>query len=557
MKSLLLTLAVAPLFLAAPARAQWQDVSYTFKSGWNAVYLHGDASYTTLATLFASYPEVTEVWRWNPNPTQVQFTDSPQIPSAGTPEWSTWKRDGSVTSLSQMVGQSAYLVKCSSASPSARAIRQRAMPPSATWVRSGANLLGFPGFGTGASSPTFSSYFATFPAAIASNVKIYKYVGGDLGPGNPLQVFSTSSEKLDRNQAYWFQSAVVGNFYAPVEITPSNSNGLDFGRTGSTVTVRLRNRTAATVTLSITPTASAAAPSLQTAITGSVPLTRVNADGTSTALTVGSAITQVVGPQGTVDVTFGINRAGMSGTTTYYASLLRFTDSGSLLDVNLPVSAAPASLAGLWVGDAQVSAVTSKVAGSPGATTPRSFPLRFILHVDAAGTARLLSQVFMGTLANEGNPVGLCTKEAGLKQDAKDSARRMSVAHLPLDTVTSSGSGSVAPGSTLVRTVSIPYNDPTNPFVHTYHPDHDNLDARPDGTAVPLAAGVESHGITRQCTFQFASAPPTGVSSVGWGSAVIGGNYTEVLTGLHKETITVSGAFTLRRASEEAALTVN
>jgi hypothetical protein len=388
-------------------------------------------------------------------------------------------------------------------------------------------------------------------------VKIYKYVGGDLGPGNPLQVFSTSSEKLDRNQAYWFQSAVVGNFYAPVEITPSNSTGLDFGRTGSTVTVRLRNRTAATVTLSITPTASAAAPSLQTAITGSVPLTRVNADGTSTALTVGSAITQVVGPQGTVDVTFGINRAGMSGTTTYYASLLRFTDSGSLLDVNLPVSAAPASLAGLWVGDAQVSAVTSKVAGSPGATTPRSFPLRFILHVDAAGTARLLSQVFMGTLANEGNPVGLCTKEAGLKQDAKDSARRMSVAHLPLDTVTSSGSGSVAPGSTLVRTVSIPYNDPTNPFVHTYHPDHDNLDARPDGTAVPLAAGVESHGITRQCTFQFASAPPTGVSSVGWGSAVIGGNYTEVLTGLHKETITVSGAFTLRRASEEAALTVN
>jgi hypothetical protein len=35
MKSLLLTLAAAPLFLAAPARAQWQDVSYTFKSGWN------------------------------------------------------------------------------------------------------------------------------------------------------------------------------------------------------------------------------------------------------------------------------------------------------------------------------------------------------------------------------------------------------------------------------------------------------------------------------------------------------------------------------------------
>jgi hypothetical protein len=133
----------------------------------------------------------------------------------------------------------------------------------------------------------------------------------------------------------------------------------------------------------------------------------------------------------------------------------------------------------------------------------------------------------------------------------------MSVAHLPLDTVTSTGSGSIALGSTLVRTLSIPFNDPTNPFVHTYHPDHDNLDARPDGTRTALAAGVESYGITRQCSFQFASAPPAGVSSVGWGSAVIGGNYTEVLTGLHKETITVSGAFTLRRASEIDTLTTN
>ncbi|MFZ9938576.1 MAG: hypothetical protein ACO3JG_16175, partial [Luteolibacter sp.] len=500
-----------------------------------------------------------EVWRWNPNPTQVQFTTSPQIPSAGTPEWSVWTRDGSATSLSQLSGQSAYLVKCSGTTSNSYSVSlaQRVLPPSAAWVRNGANLLGFPSYKNGSTYPTMGSYFATFPAAIASNVKIYKYAGGDLGPGNPLQVFSPSMEKLDRNQAYWFESAVVGNFYAPVEITPSNSYGLEFGRTGSKVTVRLRNRTASTVTLSITPMASAAAPSGQTAITGSVPLTRINADGTSTSLSVGSAITQVVGPQGMVDVTFGIDRAGMSGTSAYYASLLRFTDSGNLFDVNLPVSATPASMAGLWVGDAQVSAVTSKVADSPGATTPRPFPLRILLHVDSAGTARLLSQVFMGTLADAGNPVGLCTRESGLKQDAKADARRMSVVHLPLDLVTSTGSGSVALGSTLERTVSIPYNDPTNPFVHTYHPDHDNLDARPDGTAIPLADGVESYSITRQCSFEFSATPPEGATSIGWGSTVIGGTYTEEITGLHKETITISGVFTLRRASEIDTLTIN
>jgi hypothetical protein len=557
MKSLLFTLAT--LLLAATAHAQWQSTTYTLKGGWNSIYLHGDATHATPDELFAAYPAVTEVWRWNPNPTQVQFTTSPLIPSAGTPEWSVWRRDGSASSLGQLIGQTAYLVKCSGTTANSYSVTlaQRVLPPSAAWVRNGANLLGFPSYKNGSTYPTMGSYFATFPAAIAANVKIYKYAGGELGPGTPVQVFSPSTERLDRNQAYWFQSAVVGNFYAPVEITPSNSNGLDFGRTGSTVTVRLRNRTADSVTISMTPMASAAAPAGQTAITGSVPLTRLNADGTSTPLAVGSAITQVVGPQGMVDVTFGIDRAGMSGSSAYYASLLRFTDSGNLFDVNLPVSATPASMAGLWVGDAQVSAVTSKVVGSPGASTPRPFPLRILLHVDDAGTARLLSQVFMGTLADAGNPVGLCTRESGLKQDAKAEARRMSVVHLPLDTVTSTGSGSVALGSTLTRTVSIPYNDPTNPFVHSYHPDHDNLDARPDGTRTVLAAGVESYDITRQCTFEFSATPPEGASSIGWGSTVIGGTYTEEMTGLHKEMITISGTFTLRRASEDGSITVN
>jgi len=574
MKSFLL--ALVSLFLASTAHAQWQDVSYTFKSGWTAIYLHGDASYTTPTTLFASYPEVTEVWRWNPNPTQVQFTDSPQIPSAGTPEWSIWKRDGSVTSLSRLVGQSAYLVKCSSASPAPRAIKQRAVPPSATWVRSGANLLGFPSFGSGSTFPTFSSYFATFPVAIAADTKVYKYVGGDLGAANPLQVFSTLSEKVDRTQAYWFQSPVVGNFYAPLEITPSNANGLDYGKSGSVISVMLRNRTSAAVTVTMASVASAAAPSGQTTVAGDVSLTRYDADGNSSAFTSG---TQVIGPQASVEVKFGINRSGMTDSN-FYASLLRFTESASLLDVSLPVSASTSSMAGLWVGDAQVSAVTSKASYKdaqgkvvknaqgevipwPGAATPRSFPLRFIIHVDASGTARLLSQVFMGTLASAGNPAGLCTRETGLKADSKASARRMSVTHLPLDTVIDGlapfSSGKVALGSSLVRTISIPHTDPTNPFVHSYHPDHDNLPARPVGSSPKLANGVESYTITRTCTFQFTTTPPTGTSSVGWGSSVIGGTYSETLKGLHKDIagIAVSGTFTLRRASEEAVLTVN
>ena len=225
-----LIIALCSLLLTSLAHAQWQNTTYTLKSGWNAIYLHGDATHATPAQLFAAYPAVTEVWRWNPNPDEVQFTSTPMIPSAGTSEWSVWKSDGSASSLGQVIGQTAYLVKCSAAT--SVIIAQKVLPPSAAWVRNGANLMGFPSKLTSSLYPTMGSYFATFPAAIASNVKIYKYNGGDLGPGNPVQVFSTSTERVDRNQAYWFDSEVVGNFYAPVEISISNGSGLDFGRTG-------------------------------------------------------------------------------------------------------------------------------------------------------------------------------------------------------------------------------------------------------------------------------------------------------------------------------------
>ena len=364
MKSIFL--ALASLLFAATAHAQWQSTTYTLKGGWNSIYLHGDATHATLDELFAANPEVLEVWRWNPNPTQVQFTTSPLIPSAGTAEWSTWARDGSSTSLGQLIGQTAYLVKCSGTTANSYSVTipQKVLPPSATWVRNGANLLGFPSYKNGSTFPTMGSYFATFPAAIASNVKIYKYAGGDLGPGNPGLVFSPNLERLDRNQAYWFESAVVGNFYAPIEVTPSDSAGLDFGRTGSIMTVRLRNRSASTVTVTISSVSSDAAPSGQTAITGSVPLTLRAADGTETPF---SGTSVVIGPQSAVEVKFGIDRGAMvAESDAFYASLLRFRDSSNLMDVLLPARASVASLAGLWVGDALVTAAGLRaIAGEP------------------------------------------------------------------------------------------------------------------------------------------------------------------------------------------------
>src|SRR5688572_1638820 len=106
---------VLVLCLCATAHAQWQTTTYTLKGGWNAIYLHGDATHVTPDQLFPNSGQtanVLEVWRWNTNPTQVQFMDSPQSPSPGTAEWSVWVRDGASNTLTQMIGQNAYLVRC-------------------------------------------------------------------------------------------------------------------------------------------------------------------------------------------------------------------------------------------------------------------------------------------------------------------------------------------------------------------------------------------------------------------------------------------------------------
>jgi len=364
-KSLLLTTLLFCVLQSA-ALAQWQTTTYTLKGGWNAIFLTGDVNYGSLDAVLPS--TIQEVWRWNPNPQQVQFTESPLIPSAATPEWSVWRRGIPADSnLSELSGQASYLVKCSGSSGSTYSvpIKQSVIPPAASWVRAGANLLGFPSLKNGSNFPLFSNYFAAFPSAIAANAKIFKYVGGDLGAGNPLQIFAPTTERVDRTQAYWFSSEVVGNFYGPVEITTDVVKGIVFGRTESIAKVLVRNRSAASITLTIAPQNSEAAPSGSPSVSGPVPITRRTFNAVSatwTEVPITASYTESIAPQTTIELTFGINRSLMTGPPgSYYASFLRLTESSNLMEVFLPVSASKTSLAGLWIGDVTLTNVSSQV----------------------------------------------------------------------------------------------------------------------------------------------------------------------------------------------------
>ncbi len=556
---LLTSLLLALLFTATGVHAQWVSKTYSLVPGWNGVWLAGDASYTTVADLLTAYPNVTEVWRWNPNPDSTAFTTSPSTPTTNSEEWTVWKRDGSETLLSRMVANSSYLIRCSF--NTSLTIKQLVVPPSSTWLISGANFLGFPAAGTASTGPSMSAYLASYPSAattvLSTPSKIYKYIGGEMGPSNPMLV-APGSEKLDANKAYWFNVATVANFTAPVEYEVASSAGLAFGRTQSTMSVGITNRSTSTLTLTFTLGASEAAPASQVAVNGGVPLTRRIFDSTSNSYNetaMGGSFSISLPASGRTTLDFGIDRSQMTGTAdAYYASILRITDSANLSNVSLPVSGQIASPAGLWVVNTSVSHVNSTVSSS-GSSTSQPFPLVFLAHMDSAGNARLLSQAFVGKLSTTGNPVGICISESRvLGFSASDlKPARYFACQMPTSITSispSSGIATFAIGSTVSWPIPIPFNEPTNPFVHSYHPDHDNLDAK--GHA--LVNGQESFTINRNCQFTFTSSSPDGRQVSGWGTTILGGTYLETIAGLHKNVLQVGGTFQMRRVSETASI---
>jgi hypothetical protein len=319
-------------------------------------------------------------------------------------------------------------------------------------------------------------------------------------------------------------------------------------------------------------------------------------------------------PGSEVEVVLGLNRSAMNGQTgALFAGILRLTDSLGLSQVDVSVSAEKANTAGLWVGGAVVSYVSHSlkayakaandlelsqllarlqleegangyhyerdpasgrvlVFGGPenktgsylldgaiktdSGTVASAFPLRLIFHHDGT-TAHLLRKVYSGIGLGSNTVVTL--REDALLPAFLATARRMSSVHLPTSPSNAPWicEGAMGPGATLTVTIPLAYNDDvsSNPFLHTYHPDHDNLDAQFSDT---LPSGLESYGVTRQMTLTF-TAPGDNFNELTQSSRDLAGHYAELITfegraGQARE-YNALGAFTLKRISEIATLT--
>jgi hypothetical protein len=549
-----LFLVLGALLLAAfPARAQWKTESYELKQGWNAVWIPLDLSHASIEDLAPA--TIVEVWRWNALEAGT-FTEVPSgAPSQTQSQWSVWRRnDPAGSNLSQFTGNFAYLIRVE---PNTTAftwrVTGRPEVPRYDWSRTGVNLVGFPVQAPANSSNRSIAQFFVFDPVLKTLPPTLFYNGGelsDVAPRNPLRIGNMNSFAAERFQAYWVQATSYTEYYGPVKVDVGNAGGLRFGSEGLSVSVRMKNVVDLgrnqTVTMTLAPRASEAAPSGQPAHTGAVPLLVRGALNLVTGQFAYNAfnapITRTLAPGAEEELIFTVDRSQLGNQAGLsYASLLEITDSLNLTSIVLPVSAETTSRSGLWVGAAVMDKVDYQRGQtvSAGEAAPSLFTMRLLLHSDGAGVARLLQQAYTGTATGGVAAVG--AKQSSFTAPGKPNGR-LSSAHFPVG-MSLQGAGAVGLSGSLTFTLPLDYRDPSNPFVHAYHPDHDNLDDRFQGV---LPKHRESPEVNRTITLNFAAQNPVGFDP-SWGSTTLGGTYTETVTGLRATPITTSGHFILRR----------
>jgi hypothetical protein len=571
------------------ADAQWQTQSFQVKPGWTAIYLHVDPSYTNLDYLVGSDPNnpISEVWMWVPTATTIQYVTSPQQPTTGGSQWTSWVRGGGLgATLGSMIPNAAYLVHSTATTNYTWNIKGKPATPNYTWTTTGINLLDFPTLPAG--PPLLDSFLSLAPS-FQGVADIYQYNGGDLGPMNPSQVFAPHIVQVTRGKAFWIRSGAFYNAYFGPFTVVLGAGGVSFGDSSSQTSFHLQNTTPSTVTVQLTLLPSESPPFGQSPVLGLPPLVvrgalnSSNLTYSASNLTTTNTLSWTLAPQGQpgsdIVINLGLNRAAFTGSPAgLYAGILKFTDSYNFTEVDVPVSAQPSSYSGLWVGSASVSQVANylkiyqldqtntPVLGSNGAyvvtgintnlgPVSSSFPLRLILHSDGTNVT-LLQRVFYG-IDVYSNAV-VATSESRLDPSQLGNARRITAVQLPFTSTnrTWNFAGQLAPGGTLTTTVDLPYDDQaSNPFLHTYHPDHDNLDAT---FSRQLPVGAESYGITRQMTLGI-DAPGADFDSLTQFGQSFQGAYGETITmtglGGATRTFNTAGNFALDRISPVAVLT--
>jgi hypothetical protein len=541
---------------------------------------------TDVATVFSGFP-VKNVWRFNDDKSPVRFTtDSSQL-APDREKWLTWFPSSGnkevANSLHAVHGGHCYLIELDGSTNRTLSLTGRPIIRPHSWQAASYSLTNLciqPG-----QNVTFTQFF-TGSAAHTSPALDIRRIQAD-----GSWVATPASTVINRNEAYWIYAHAASDYQGPACVVSDARGQLDFGTTTVERTLELCNMATTATTFTLMPSAAVANPTEPSAGAVALQLWRDGTGGvygwenmtinTGTTITVPARVSTEPTPAKKT-IRLALRRTAMTGQgqDRPFQSLLTVTALNTCQVIGLRAdgfdAAAGSALpldraAGLWVGHVTASAVNEPAGATPSEMQPTATPASFrvIVRVDPSGQVHLLREAYILWLKGLTDAEGIVTENGkyiiagsgtelsqmetawgavGTGRLAGSSVREgQSVGRRISTTAFSFTSPQPLAGSLgtiLSGTVTIPYTDPRHPYVHRFHPDHDNLDARYENQ---LPEGKESFTIGRQMTFTFTPTDPENLVTSGWGDDLLGGTFQEIISGLHKSTVRVTGTFRLNR----------
>ena len=575
------------------AWGQWTDQQLSLTSGWNSVFLNVDPFPAGCDELFGDEPRITSVRKWNPlSPDDVQYdeTAGAVLPDGGS--WLTWfptnHPDRSLLDLDHLVGGAAYLIEVEPGDSISMGVTGRPIVTHHRWKGGVFHFAGLPV----PSSPLAS--FTDFFSPAQSTIPVRPGRGGEIyqvqPDGSHQQILRPTLTKIEPGRPYWIKAALPTDYTGPISVSyPWPSGYIDFGNRLTPQYVEIRNETDEPRTIRIQHDPSGPPPPGAEPIAGQVPLRFAVVQPTEKML---GRIYEDLPPAWTNEVPAGesirlaflpeATQLTSADTNSTFQSILTITDDVSdqgTIEQRFGVRVASrsgdvADSKGLWVGTATITDVARvQMAGlrpgTPVSPIPvhRPFTFRLIVHVDTNGTPHLVQRVLVGTrrdVTTDDIVTDLLADESNVptyRAEYPDTKIfRVSSANFPfMDPVELTGGDFAVPNKIIRGIVSMPWDDPVNPFLHASAPLHDNQDRRA-GKNEPHDGDVEVFSVDRHIELLF-QPPDENSPDPTWGISSCGGIYREELYGLgglvseSNRVVKVEGTFRLERALTTGELT--
>jgi hypothetical protein len=552
------------------ARGQQVTQTITLQPGWNAVWLEVDPSNRNPAAVFTGLP-LLSVWTWSERVTATDFIQNPATAGWNKNKWLGWfppdSPGAALGNLFSVIPSRAYLIHLGGASPVLWTVTGSVVPQPTTWSPNQYNLRGLPV--DPMSPPTFREFFrhsaAHWDAASDTTAPIYRL------NTNGVWSLVSSEASLRRNEAYWVFANGASDYSAPESLAASTGDRVYFSPLVIRASLTVANHTAEPRTLtfkSLTPTEPATLGiKIENPLVADPNQSRTFLHLHSETLQPGQQkrltiyLDRSQSPPGSNATLFTVSD---QDGTLHYLSIA--SDGSGLLGATNDSSFA---LGGLWLGTATLDAVGEAHATNSLAPKPvqAPFSMRLLVFVDTNGAASLLREATLVTLPNVyTNAVGtnttggsvtnlvtipglavllsdptLASQYQSRYQYTVGAVRRFTAAQF--DNSSPNGVplvGSFITNGSVTCTLNLPFDHPTNPYYHRYHPDHDNLD--PTYKAIV----PEAYSLTRKVELNFT---PIGSGVPSYGVDGLDGIYQETVSGLHKVPLLTSGTFTLQRIS--------